>query len=106
MAYDRWVVWNKERPTRKELTKLLLEYVDGAGEVTHPRGDGVFFINFPTLKPKPGPCEQQGRWIEVWHTDSSELDVKTRMQDNFVNAVAEGLAKLIARHYRASLDQE
>jgi hypothetical protein len=49
--------------------------------------------------------ENRERWIEVVISDTC-IDVLTRQQDEATNAIADGLARLIARHWGGALDAD
>jgi hypothetical protein len=116
MALDRWVYFRGEaRPTREQLGQLLEDFFGQAGEVKWDRDRFfVVLVGKPShpLKRMPGvPSwmaatseEAEKRWIEVW-MDEKCVDVMTRMSDAFTNALAHGLAELIARFWDGGLQE-
>lgn len=111
MAYDRIIQFSKA-PAREEVRLVIEDFLsDAASEIQWDRDR--FFVtligkNTHPLKripeahwtaraePEPG---HEGRHLEVWVTDTC-VDVITRSQDEYTHAVAEGLAKVLARFWQ------
>jgi len=109
MALDRIIRFDKpfKPPTRMELTTLLADYFQGIGGASWDKDR--FFVTLPGR-----PCYALGRlakipfselpeqrWIEVWK-DRTSVDVITRTADDITNALAEGLAEIIARFWQGA----
>lgn len=107
MALDRIIRFDKPNhpPIRMELTTLLADYFQGIGTVKWDKDR--FFVSLPgkpchalgrlAVIPRMPPPEE--RWIEVWKNRTS-VDVITRGADDITNALAEGLAEIIARFWQ------
>lgn len=118
MALDRtiyWSVWtpSSRRPTLRALRLVCEDYVRGMGARVMFEGDR-FYIALPGTQchplrrvadPPPYEEPERERWIEVWKGrvgDRVIVDVMTRMADPVTNAIAEGLAGVIARWWRGT----
>lgn len=126
MALDRFVYFEKEVPTREQVTIILEDYLHGLGEIDRDDKDRVF-VKIPGAYSSPfrrineraardqkvfgpgGDLEDPGRWFEVFFDLNDEggknIDVITRMADEVTNVIAEGFAKLIARYFQGRLEQ-
>lgn len=105
MALDRFVTWHKERPTQRQIETALRRFVGGAATIKfsesryHVKLPGTPTYVFASTQP-----QQKERWIEVYvDKDGNYVDIITRSQDEFTNALAEGFADSIARHWGATL---
>lgn len=111
MASDRFIYWREKRPKSAiEIASLITGYMGAAQtDVSHTESNGQhhWIISIPGVGCNPlcsfsgiEDTSQKERWFEVFLTDES-LDVLTRMQDPFTNAIAEGFAEMITRWYEA-----
>ena len=109
MAQDRIIRWPSplDAPPNAALGVLCEDYTRGLAPP--PRwGSGRWNVTLPgeirsalhTLDARRVGLYEPGRarCIEVWRSDES-VYVMTRSADEVTNAVAEGLAALIARHW-------
>lgn len=105
MADDRVIRFNgKHVPTRAELQVVLEDLLGGVGKIEW--SEDRFFVTLPgeaTLAlqrtaplfiGKEGLCHKDGRWFEVWIGDDC-IDVMTRLQDDFTNALAARFASIV-----------
>lgn len=110
MACDRFVCWAEVKPTKNEAESIIKNYLDEAA--TEIKWDKDRF--FVTLVGKPSfPFKDiitsdpsvfsETRWLEVYLAQDN-LDVITRMGDEYTNTVADGLANLFVRLYDAALE--
>lgn len=114
MSNDRFINFSK-RPAKAAIAKFLADFVGEAGRLEWSVDRWII-----TLVGKPSACFKQfkrrvtkgyrelfelqpSRWIEVWPGQYC-IDVLTRTMDEFTNAVAEGMAKCIARFWDGSLE--
>ena len=115
MGIDRFVYWNKRRPTKLEIQHTLEDYlgdvllridIDGARITALLKGKPRFpFRRIEEMGSYTEGQEQHDeRWIEVYWTNKS-IDVITRMTDEFTNVVAEGFAALAARFWEGKRDE-
>lgn len=107
MALDRIIRWSPpaRAPSTDDLATVARAYTKGLVTSVEWQG-GRWYITLPgeahsaigrDFLHDPG----QARWIEVWRSDGGEeVYVMTRHADEVTNAVAEGLAALVARHWR------
>ncbi len=108
MATDRVVRWQERKPAPEEVKFVLEDFFNGQAVIDW-HGDRYYV----TL---PGACTHplarisslvssepaQERWLEVWEDkDRTCLDVITRQQDEFVNALAAGLIEVYRRYWSA-----
>lgn len=109
MGIDRFVYWNKRRPTKLEIQQVLEDYlgtvltniyVEGPRITVLLQGKPRFpFRRIAEMASYTEAQEQHDRRaIEVYWTNKS-IDVITRMTDEFTNVVAEGFAALAARFW-------
>ncbi len=108
MALDRFITFKGKKPPKADLLVLCNNYLGGTGKVevsedrvtlTLPgKGRSAFAGIVEAYQEHP----HADRWIEVVY-GSGTFDVLTRNQDNFTNAVADGLAQDIARFWEGSL---
>lgn len=110
MALDRTITWARNKgPAKEDVGKVVEDYACGLGEA---RWDGDrWYIDLPghnssALRRVAEKClwSTGSRWIEVWIDQSADrdrecVDVMTRQHDEITNAIAEGLAKVIARFW-------
>ena len=94
MAQDRFIYFS-DVPKREYLERSLRDYFQTSAKVAWK--SDRFFITFDS-RSEGTPIHRDERWIEVW-IGSDCVDVMTREQDEFVNAIAGGLAKRIARQF-------
>ena len=111
MALDRIIRWASplDAPPNAALGALCEDYTRGLAPP--PRwGAGRWNVTLPgevrsalhNLGNRAGLYEPgRARCIEVWRDDES-VYVMTRSADEITNAVAEGLAALIARHWQGT----
>lgn len=108
MSADRFVLFASgfAHPSVTDLDSLLADYVGSAARVEFHVDR--FIVTFPgecsaALRRVGGRdfyTERQERWLEVvLDRETGTVDVLTRRQDEYVGAVADGLAALIARHW-------
>ena len=111
MSLDRFIYWQENKPTSfVEIANFLMCYMGCAQKdfsYDNTANQHRWTIGIPgvgcnpnrIIAELPDPVSSD-RWFEVVLTDES-LDVLTRMQDPFTNAIAEGFAEMIARWYEA-----
>ena len=117
MAFDRFVNWGSERPSREDVGQVCEDFVKGLGSVEWNGPQSRYYIHLagtyssPQTRAKGGlyakPLPEAGfvdRYIEVWIGEDC-IDIMTRHQDDVTNTIAEGLAKVFARFWKGSLDQ-
>lgn len=117
MASDRFVYWTDRRPTVEEVERVLRNTVGYAGCVDRkggeraPAGEMPWFV--VTLAGKPTlaldgiadvAAQVRGdmpteRWFEVVVHGDKCVDVLTRMQDEFTNAIARSVAETLKRYW-------
>jgi hypothetical protein len=101
-------------PTNEALGTLCKDYARGIATSVRWSG-GRWYINLPgtpsnaleQFYPRDPSTYNVKRWIEVWCGGDEHrytVYVMTRGQDDITNAVAEGLADIIARHWRGARD--
>lgn len=116
MAIDYTIEFTRDKHPEIDVVLLLLEnYLHGTGEIT--RDQETLFANLPgTPAPTiqvPGqsypektiPPAREKRWFEVfvqmnfkdWDENYHFVSVITRQQDEFVQNVASGFGRLLAR---------
>ena len=110
MALDRFVFWNEEKPTRKELQQILEDYINIEGAVLWDTDR--FMVTLPgkplwlfqgVVPEKYRKMYPPERWFEVW-LGKDCIDVLTRRADNFTDALAETFAVTVARYYQAKYE--
>ena len=110
MALDRFVIWQKYKPTKGQLGKVLKNYVGSAGNVKCQKNRWFCVLVGSQTNPLmeiPGfpkeaysPPRKEKRWFEVYWQEHQQgivepsIDVITRQQDVFTNAVALGFQEL------------
>lgn len=110
MANDRFVYFHRDKPTKDNVQHVLEDFVSDAGTVRWSEEQGRFYVDLPgkhrwalrRIFPESVRAraeqeqENEGRWLEVFlHVEGGaivSIDVTTRFQDQFVNAIAEGIA--------------
>jgi hypothetical protein len=120
MAIDRFVRWKPRtkdspaKPSRNDIRNVLEDYlgdvllridVDGPRITALLKGKPSFpFKRIPEMgKYTEGQEQHDERWLEVYWTNTN-IDVITRMTDEFTNVVAEGFAALAARFWEGKRD--
>lgn len=114
MAIDRFIHWRKRRPSKIQIQRVLEDYlgdamvrlfVDG-GRITvllHGKPSFPFKRLREMGKYREGQEAHDERWFEVYCTNTN-IDVITRMTDEYTNVVAEGFAVLCARFWEGKRD--
>lgn len=99
MSSDLFVYWHR-RPARGELRKVLEDYLGSAAEITWSAGRLFASFSSPSSYPlrrvsrhRSLVHRREERWFEVFEHDNA-VDVITREQDDFVQAVAAGFAQV------------
>ncbi len=118
MAYDRFVYFEKGKtPKRDDVGKVLEDYLGALLIGKEWKRDrwlallvGKKSWPFRQVEDTSSAMAQaaveeakEERWIEVIVTRGS-IDVLTRRQDELVNNVADGFAKLVARYWQGRLE--
>jgi hypothetical protein len=122
MALDRFVRFPKgEEPTYEALAAVIADYLGGTGTVRWMSDQSRWYIYLPGRNTKAlrsvndlvravdvSQDERMKRWIEVFHLtgDDAQTDVMTRQHDEFTNAVARGLAYVIAHAFGGEVEDE
>lgn len=88
VALDRFVTLRNPPSKRMLETVIRTFFGGGASQITW--SNDRFFV---TLH---GTNEERERWIEVWFRDN-KVDVLTRQQDAYTNALADGLLRCLAQ---------
>lgn len=128
MACDRFVYWNECRPTKQEIQFVLEDFFGAAGVVTWgwttpgcpvdgtgaPSCSDRFFVTLVGNKsesfrriPEAAAFvdpDIRERWIEVY-IGKDNIDVITRLQDEYTSTLASGVAKLFARCWEGRLEE-
>lgn len=115
MALDRFVYFgSKRKPKKDEIESVLrnffgedaakIEWSETRWLILLP-GKGTF--PYEGIVDEHGPVkdhikERRERWIEVY--PGNPLDVITRMQDEYTNVLAAGLAEVFARFWEGKID--
>lgn len=125
MAIDYFVLFKHRQPIKSDLKMLLEDYLNGAGSIDYSKEEeqGRWYVTLPglpsfpfkRLEPDLGARQEMlpdERWFEVYvgHIHQSpedgmgpNIDVITRMADEYTNVVALGFAELVVRYYQAEL---
>lgn len=118
MSCDRFVYWTEDRPTPDQLFAITRDFFGDTATVTRKANGTIYAKMGARSEPlaavseyvakgveleKAFPVRPQTRCIELFPHDNS-VDVITRLADEFTDALADGLARLLARYYRARLD--
>jgi len=122
MAADRFIHFEEGAtpPTREEIESLLRNYFGGAATKIEWGEDRFYVIlhgrpSFPFAeigKPPDVPNPYKGdegreRWIEVWlDRKHGTVDVMTRHMDHYANALADDVARTIARYWSGRLEDD
>jgi hypothetical protein len=114
MASDRLMCFaGKPVPGRDAVQVVIEDFLGGIGSiewsgdrfiVTLP-GKGTLALQrtSPVFAGVEGFCHEDGRWFEVWFGDDC-IDVITRFQDDFTNALAKRFASIIAHWWEGKLE--
>jgi hypothetical protein len=119
VSLDRNIRWKRaqDMPPRKALGQVLRDFMGEAGAVRW-HGDR-WFMSFespnslalgrqsPLVEPMAALLarEPRERWIEVWPSEKLlVVDVMTRQQDEFTNALAVGIVEVIARWWKGEVE--
>lgn len=116
MALDRFVYWRDERPTFDEVVRVIRNTLGYAGVIEEKSGKKgavwlvVTLVGKPTnalegIAPNLPPSSEMlpaERWFEVFFHDDRAVDVLTRQQDEFTNAVAKSVADTLRRYWAGS----
>jgi len=111
VSVDRFVRFDKKKPTLDELKNILEDYIEGIGSISYSHNGSVWFVklpgkpSFPFKRIHPDMDNQvhEERWFEVWLGSLPDnIDVITRQADELTNVIAEGYAKIVARFFEAS----
>lgn len=122
MAAD-WFIYfdgdDAKAPTKDEIGSLLRNFFgEAATEIKWDRDRWYVILHghctfpFAEVAPDvPNPFgdgdEKRERWIEVWlDKKDGTVDVMTRMQDRYTNALAAELAEMIARFWHGRQDDD
>lgn len=115
MALDRFVNFDKRRPTKEEVELVLrgffgpdaatIEWDGGRFYVTLPGKNSFPFASLPDVLRNPFEGEDRERWIEVY-VAKDQFDVITRGHDEYTNVIAKGLAKMFARYWDGELEDD
>jgi len=121
MACDRFIYFDKGKvPPRKEVGQVLEDYLGDVlvknrwhsnrwiarivGNKSWPLRRTEYGKSGPAAKSYEEEAREQ-RWIEVVFGEDN-IDVLTRRQDELVNAIAAGFAKLVARWWSGQLEDD
>lgn len=111
MALDRFVHFEMGRkPTKKQVELVVRNYFGGCGTVEWSQDRWIVSLPgkptwaFEGIEVDVMPQSRNDeRWIEVYVGDDN-VDVITRRQDEFTNALAAGLAGAFARYWDGEVD--
>ena len=114
MVWDRFVYWNADAPSELDIIQALTDYLNGAATIEYKADVTRWFCIFPQAPSHPfrnlGDTRsvQEGlselRNFEVFIADDN-IDVMTRFQDYFIDAIAAGFAELCARQWDGRLEE-
>lgn len=109
VSRDRFIKYKpRQAPSREDIETVLLNFLGGVGSVEFQ--DGRFFVSLPGTPTPPyegiegAPkryAHQKERWIEV--IPGNPIDVLTRQQDAFTNALADQIAQLLTRYWNGDM---
>lgn len=116
MSLDRFVRFDKKKPTVDELKHILEDYIKDLGSISYSSNESVWFVKLPgkpsfpfkTIYPEMGHQVHEERWFEVWVGAldvANNIDVLTRQADELTNVIAEGYAKIVARFFEAEIEK-
>jgi hypothetical protein len=118
MSSDVFVYWNKGKPipTKDEVERVIVQFFGETAKAVTWDQDRFFVTLIGTWShPLRGIADispgllgmgeppYSARCLEVWPSKGS-LDVITRMQDEYTNTCAMGLAKVFARYWEGELE--
>jgi hypothetical protein len=114
MGHDRFMYFEERKPTPGEVERVLGNFFNGVGEL---KQDGRRWTVLLPGQPRaalqgidgarPLPVRDDERWLEVFHDQEHAppyIDVITREQDEFVSVLADGLVALLARFFKARIE--
>lgn len=118
MSYDRFVRWQSDsRPSREEVGQLLEDFLGSpeVGRVHWNEAAQRYVVDLfgPSSHPlrrthgdewQVGRLKPVERQIEVVVYENGELDVLTRLQDEYTSALADRLATIFARGWNGVVD--
>jgi len=99
MALNRFVAWEKIRPTGKELLEVLQTFMGGAGEIEND--NDRYYITIPGQQSPiwAQKNENRQRWFEVV-SNHAYVNVITRQGDELTNGIAETFADVCAKRWQ------
>jgi hypothetical protein len=108
VARDVILKWNGAAPPNDAILSAIKTFFGGAYGTRGQNGNSPewdrdrWFVTLPGTNPAaPEGC----RWIEIWPSpDGACLYVMTRQQDDFTNALADGLARSLRRQFGGKLE--
>ena len=118
MASDRFVNFPKGKGPKKAEVELVVRnfFGEAAQEIEWSQSSllvklpGIGTFAYEGLVDEHGTVTdhltkrgERERWIEVY-TTRGHLDVITRMQDDYTNVLAGGLAEVLARFWQGEID--
>jgi len=119
MARDRFIWFKGEHkvPSKDDVQSVLTHFIGEAGTVEWRKDQSRFYMvlqgdpSWPFTDMDLGVHNPHGedkgrsRWIEVY-MGKDNIDVMTRMMDEYTNTVADGVAKMIARFWQGQLEDD
>lgn len=107
MSLDRFVKFDDEKPTGAEVERAVRRFLGGVGMVEWDPDGSRIYVYVPGVGTDPF-SEHHGnleRWIEVYvGSEHDQIDVITRQQDPFTNALARGIAESLAQGWNGEID--
>jgi len=102
MPLDRFVRFQEGEPSEEEAIKAVKEYGKYIFMMVELKENTIFLYI-------PGRVERYGeirpRWVEVFLSRRSTIDVMTRDMDAITNDIADGLARYLARKFKGVLEE-
>lgn len=122
MAADRYIRWNDNKPTQKEIGLLIEDFFSGLAtefKFEENKSGNWWFVSLPGVPSFPfrqimdggedrgkAVAERGERWIEVYQPKKNDyLNVMTRGQDHITNIIASGLQTTFARYWEGKLEE-